>query len=79
MRKNRVYANGHNVCSVYAGDAGHHCQYPFFHADLYRTLTLYDVSSDGMPPHFIGMDLRRESAARSVLSLIYMSKIFNHE
>lgn len=28
--KNRVYANGHNVCSVYAGDAGHHCQYPFF-------------------------------------------------
>ncbi|MDV0374772.1 hypothetical protein RVO95_27745, partial [Klebsiella michiganensis] len=65
-KKNRVYANGHNVCSVYAGDAGHHCQYPFFHADLYRTLTLYDVSSDGMPPHFIGMDLRRESAARSV-------------
>ena len=30
MRKNSVYAHGHNVCSVYAGDAGHHCQYPFF-------------------------------------------------
>jgi hypothetical protein len=76
--KNRVYANGHNVCSVYAGDAGHHCQYPFFHADLYRTLTLYD--------HLTGCHLilsvwtYAESLLREAfLSLIYMSKIFNHE
>lgn len=39
MRKNRVYANGHNVCPVYAGDVGHHCQYSFFYAYLYRALT----------------------------------------